>query len=139
MRGHRRCLGHALIRICARAGSGQASTSGRAWDEGERQPGGGGGARWRALPRADVLVLGGDLAYPNPSTETYEQRFFAPFEAALPPPPVRRCSSLGVLCLRLQACAPVNRAARHTVVAMRQAADRGPFIVRVRWQVPRTC
>lgn len=39
------------------------------------------------LPRADVMVIGGDLAYPNPSNETYEQRFFRPFEAALPPPP----------------------------------------------------
>ena len=39
------------------------------------------------LPRADVVVIGGDLAYPNPSNETYEQRFFRPFEAALPPPP----------------------------------------------------
>lgn len=29
---------------------------------------------------------GGDLAYPNPSNETYEVRFFRPFEAALPPP-----------------------------------------------------
>lgn len=35
-----------------------------------------------------MLVLGGDLAYPNPSTETYELRFVGPFEAALPPPPV---------------------------------------------------
>lgn len=43
----------------------------------------------KLLPRGDVLILGGDLAYPNPSTETYELRFFAPFEAALPPPPVR--------------------------------------------------
>lgn len=39
------------------------------------------------LPRADIMVIGGDLAYPNPSNETYEQRFFRPFEAALPPPP----------------------------------------------------
>ena len=39
------------------------------------------------LPRGDVLVIGGDLAYPNPSNETYEQRFFRPFEAAFPPPP----------------------------------------------------
>ena len=30
----------------------------------------------RTLPRADLLVLGGDLAYPNPSNETYENRFF---------------------------------------------------------------
>ena len=28
------------------------------------------------LPRADLLVLGGDLAYPNPSNDTYENRFF---------------------------------------------------------------
>lgn len=40
-----------------------------------------------ALPRADVMVIGGDLAYPNPTTETYEQRLFAPFCDALPPPP----------------------------------------------------
>lgn len=44
-------------------------------------------ARLVKLPRADVMVIGGDLAYPNPSNETYEQRFFRPFEAALPPPP----------------------------------------------------
>ena len=30
----------------------------------------------QTLPRADVLILGGDLAYPNPSNETYEKRFF---------------------------------------------------------------
>lgn len=40
----------------------------------------------RLLPRADVLVIGGDLAYPNPSNETYETRFFRPYEAALPSP-----------------------------------------------------
>ena len=28
------------------------------------------------LPRANLLVLGGDLAYPHPSNETYERRFF---------------------------------------------------------------
>ncbi len=28
------------------------------------------------LPRADIMVLGGDLAYPNPSNDTYERRFF---------------------------------------------------------------
>lgn len=39
------------------------------------------------LPRGDVMVIGGDLAYPNPSIETYEHRLFRPFEAALPPPP----------------------------------------------------
>ncbi|KAK9823894.1 hypothetical protein WJX72_006230 [[Myrmecia] bisecta] len=46
-----------------------------------------GPANVRVLPRGDVLILGGDLAYPNPSNETYELRFFRPFEAALPPPP----------------------------------------------------
>jgi hypothetical protein len=30
----------------------------------------------QVLPRADVLILGGDLAYPNPSNETYEKRLF---------------------------------------------------------------
>lgn len=30
----------------------------------------------QVLPRADVLILGGDLAYPNPSNETYETRLF---------------------------------------------------------------
>lgn len=39
------------------------------------------------LPRADVLLLGGDLAYPNPSRETFEQRLFVPFQDAFPPPP----------------------------------------------------
>jgi len=32
------------------------------------------------------MLIGGDLAYPSPSLETFEQRLFAPFEAALPPP-----------------------------------------------------
>ena len=41
---------------------------------------------WVALPRADVLLIGGDLAYPNPCRETYEQRLFRPFQDALPPP-----------------------------------------------------
>ena len=30
----------------------------------------------QVLPRGDLLILGGDLAYPNPSNETYENRFF---------------------------------------------------------------
>ena len=38
------------------------------------------------LPRGDVLVIGGDLAYPDPSVETFEKRFFRTFEDALPPP-----------------------------------------------------
>ena len=64
------------------AGSGVASPSGRPFSEGKARPAA------KLLPRGDVLILGGDLAYPNPSMETYELRFFAPFEAALPPPPV---------------------------------------------------
>jgi hypothetical protein len=40
----------------------------------------------RVLPRADVFVHGGDLAYPNPTDETYEQRLFSPYEDAFPPP-----------------------------------------------------
>ncbi|KAL0351971.1 UNVERIFIED_CONTAM: hypothetical protein Scaly_1585800 [Sesamum calycinum] len=38
------------------------------------------------LPRANLLLIGGDLAYPNPSTFTYERRLFRPFEYALQPP-----------------------------------------------------
>uniref|UniRef100_A0A1D1Y2F3 Salicylate O-methyltransferase n=1 Tax=Anthurium amnicola TaxID=1678845 RepID=A0A1D1Y2F3_9ARAE len=39
-----------------------------------------------ALPRGDLLLIGGDLAYPNPSAFTYERRLFCPFEYALQPP-----------------------------------------------------
>ncbi|KAK1302783.1 hypothetical protein QJS10_CPB12g01574 [Acorus calamus] len=45
------------------------------------------GGSLRALPRANLLLIGGDLAYPNPSTYTYERRLFVPFESALQPPP----------------------------------------------------
>ncbi|KAF5444986.1 hypothetical protein F2P56_034076 [Juglans regia] len=38
------------------------------------------------LPRGNLLLIGGDLAYPNPSVFTYESRFFRPFEYALQPP-----------------------------------------------------
>jgi len=38
------------------------------------------------LPRAKVLFLGGDLAYPTPNTDTYENRFFNTFQCAMPPP-----------------------------------------------------
>ncbi|CAN1273915.1 hypothetical protein LINPERPRIM_LOCUS15229 [Linum perenne] len=40
-----------------------------------------------SLPRAKLLLVGGDLAYPNPSSFTYERRLFCPFEYALQPPP----------------------------------------------------
>ncbi|KAI4336952.1 hypothetical protein L6164_015419 [Bauhinia variegata] len=39
------------------------------------------------LPRGDLLLIGGDLAYPNPSAFTYKRRLFVPFEYALQPPP----------------------------------------------------
>jgi len=32
------------------------------------------------LPRAKMLIIGGDLAYPNPSEATYESRLFRPFQ-----------------------------------------------------------
>ncbi|XP_016468419.2 uncharacterized protein LOC107790962 [Nicotiana tabacum] len=38
------------------------------------------------LPRGRLLLIGGDLAYPNPSAFTYEKRLFRPFEYALQPP-----------------------------------------------------
>ncbi|KAK4274712.1 hypothetical protein QN277_017898 [Acacia crassicarpa] len=41
----------------------------------------------QTLPRGDLLLIGGDLAYPNPSAFTYERRLFIPFEYALQPPP----------------------------------------------------
>ncbi|XP_040998135.1 uncharacterized protein LOC121244170 [Juglans microcarpa x Juglans regia] len=40
------------------------------------------------LKRGDLLLIGGDLAYPNPSKSTYEQRLLRPFEYALDQPPV---------------------------------------------------
>jgi hypothetical protein len=46
-----------------------------------------------ALPRGDVLVLGGDQVYPTASSEAYEDKFRGPYHAALPdcspgqPPP----------------------------------------------------
>ncbi|XP_058089774.1 uncharacterized protein LOC131236542 [Magnolia sinica] len=45
------------------------------------------GGSMRVLPRGDLLLIGGDLAYPNPSAFTYEKRLFCPFEYALQPPP----------------------------------------------------
>uniref|UniRef100_A0A7N2KRW9 Calcineurin-like phosphoesterase domain-containing protein n=1 Tax=Quercus lobata TaxID=97700 RepID=A0A7N2KRW9_QUELO len=39
------------------------------------------------LKRGDLLLIGGDLAYPNPSKLTYERRMFRPFKYALQQPP----------------------------------------------------
>lgn len=38
----------------------------------------------RELPRADMLVLGGDQVYPSAGKSTYKHRFSGPFRAALP-------------------------------------------------------
>ncbi|KAF8040168.1 hypothetical protein BT93_B2407 [Corymbia citriodora subsp. variegata] len=38
------------------------------------------------LRRGNLLLIGGDLAYPNPSSYTYKNRFFRPFKYALQPP-----------------------------------------------------
>jgi hypothetical protein len=38
----------------------------------------------QALPRGDILVLGGDEVYPGASAEAYENRLEGPFRAALP-------------------------------------------------------
>ena len=35
-----------------------------------------------ALPRGRLLILGGDLVYPTPSSQAYEERFLGPFEEA---------------------------------------------------------
>jgi hypothetical protein len=40
----------------------------------------------QTFPRGQLLLIGGDLAYPNPSSFSYERRFFCPFEYALQPP-----------------------------------------------------
>ena len=44
----------------------------------------------RALPRGDLLLLGGDQVYPSASPEAYEDRFVGPFGAASPRPESRR-------------------------------------------------
>lgn len=50
----------------------------------------------RQLPRGKLLVIGGDLAYPDPTPETYERRFFRTFEDAMPPPPSFRKEHISI-------------------------------------------
>ena len=76
------------------------------------------------LPRADVLVIGGDLAYPNPSNETYEQRFFRPFEAALPPPPHVRPGRLVVYKPDLPGAADLRHSEAAAIDGMPQPSSR---------------
>ncbi|XP_010529533.1 PREDICTED: uncharacterized protein LOC104806367 [Tarenaya hassleriana] len=49
-----------------------------------------------SLPRGNLLLIGGDLAYPNPSSFTYENRLFCPFEYALQPPHWYKNDSIAV-------------------------------------------
>jgi hypothetical protein len=39
-----------------------------------------------ALPRSDLLIIGGDLAYPTPTQETFRTKFVRTFENAMPSP-----------------------------------------------------
>ena len=48
------------------------------------------------LPRPRVLVIGGDMAYPTPNAETFDERLLLPFEYALPPPAWRSFASAAV-------------------------------------------
>lgn len=48
------------------------------------------------LPRGKLLINGGDLAYPDPTPESYERRFFRTFEDAMPPPPSFRREHISI-------------------------------------------
>lgn len=48
------------------------------------------------LPRGKVLINGGDLAYPDPTPESYEKRFFRTYEDAMPPPPSFRREHISI-------------------------------------------
>mmetsp|Transcript_16000 Transcript_16000/g.29014 ORF Transcript_16000/g.29014 Transcript_16000/m.29014 type:complete len:902 (-) Transcript_16000:1417-4122(-) len=50
----------------------------------------------RTLPRGKLLINGGDLAYPDPTPDSYEKRFFRTFEDALPPPPSFRREHISI-------------------------------------------
>ena len=45
-----------------------------------------GSLEMKTLSRGQILMIGGDLAYPRPTPENYESRFFRVFEDALPSP-----------------------------------------------------
>eukprot|EP00571_Detonula_confervacea_P006288 CAMPEP_0172319744 /NCGR_PEP_ID=MMETSP1058-20130122/38599_1 /TAXON_ID=83371 /ORGANISM="Detonula confervacea, Strain CCMP 353" /LENGTH=1060 /DNA_ID=CAMNT_0013034863 /DNA_START=643 /DNA_END=3825 /DNA_ORIENTATION=+ len=50
----------------------------------------------RILPRGKLLINGGDLAYPDPTPDSYEKRFFRTFEDAMPPPPSFRREHISI-------------------------------------------
>lgn len=54
------------------------------------------------LPRARLLIIGGDLAYPGPSIENYERRLWVPFGDALEPPIEFRKDSVSISKLHTQ-------------------------------------
>ena len=48
------------------------------------------------LPRGEFLVNGGDLAYPEPTEQNFEKRFFRTFEDAMQPPPSFRRTKIAI-------------------------------------------
>mmetsp|Transcript_27634 Transcript_27634/g.42846 ORF Transcript_27634/g.42846 Transcript_27634/m.42846 type:complete len:1310 (+) Transcript_27634:227-4156(+) len=50
----------------------------------------------RLLPRGQLLVIGGDLCYPDPTVHNFEKRFFRTFEDAMQPPPSFRRSAISL-------------------------------------------
>lgn len=64
-----------------------------------------------ALPRGELLLHGGDLAYPHPTLDIYEKKLIRPYEAALAPPPgadlikvgSKSCSSSSLLAKKYSA------------------------------------
>ena len=68
----------------------KVSTSQKLWrsyDQKGRSEARGRTLKQGSLPRGKLLVIGGDLAYPHPSTETFEARFIRPFTDAMASPP----------------------------------------------------
>jgi hypothetical protein len=51
----------------------------------------------KTLPRGEFLVVGGDLAYPDPNEYNFERRFFRTFEDAMPPPSSFRRENISVI------------------------------------------
>ena len=65
---------------------GKGKSKGRSGGGGESSGGVGGVVGGRVLPRGKLLIIGGDLAYPNPDTVSYLSRFIRTFDHAMPPP-----------------------------------------------------
>uniref|UniRef100_A0A2N9HL02 Calcineurin-like phosphoesterase domain-containing protein n=1 Tax=Fagus sylvatica TaxID=28930 RepID=A0A2N9HL02_FAGSY len=65
----------------------------------------------KILKRGDLLLIGGDLAYPNPSEFTYERRLFRPFKYAFQPPPCHEQGRMAVNKLEVPPCCEQKRMA----------------------------